>query len=87
MSTGGHLEQRRREKTHVTHCHCKGTAWACGMGWDVGLDQWGPRPGRAVGAGAQPCCSITGAGADGPGGLTRALGRVGRGLGGDVTAP
>lgn len=47
-----------------------------GMGWDVGLwvhlSQWGPWPGRVVGAGAQPCCGIAGAEADGPGGTDMA---------------
>lgn len=44
---------------------------ASGIGHLPG-DLYRPRPGQAVGkAGAQPCCSIAGAEADSPGGLTR----------------
>jgi len=41
------------------------------VGPQVGLARQDPWPGRAGlwGAGDQPCCGVTGAGADGPGGL------------------
>jgi len=43
------------------------------LGWDMGLRvgpaRQDPQPGRAglCGSGHQPCCSIAGAGTDGPG--------------------
>ena len=60
------------------------------MGPQVGLAQWGPWLGRVGlwGAGDQPCCGITGAGADGPGGRNGVLGpgKVGGSPGGWAAA-